>query len=202
MSVRLRKRVELPNKHNRLRPGLTAQVQLMNGDGQNSLLVPTEAIIRTGKGAMVMVAESGGHYRPVEVQIGSEAGDKTAVLSGLSEGQKVVTSGQFLIDSDASLQGIVAAAAAPDSRPDAQIAPAPATLHEADGRIVAIGKGEVTIVHGPFKTLNMPGMTMSFPLAHAKLVQGLKAGDQVRVGVQQTDAGLVIERLDKIGGAQ
>ncbi|MHB1332663.1 MAG: efflux RND transporter periplasmic adaptor subunit [Sulfuriferula sp.] len=198
----LKVRVELPNKHNRLRPGLTAQVQLMNGNDQNRLLVPTEAIIRTGKGAMVMVAESGGHYRPVEVQIGSEAGDKTAVLSGLSEGQKVVTSGQFLIDSDASLQGIVAAADAPDSHPDAQPAPAHAALHEADGRIVAIGKGEITIAHGPFKTLNMPGMTMSFPLAHAKLVEGLKTGDHVRVGVQQTDTGLVIERLDKIGGAQ
>jgi Cu(I)/Ag(I) efflux system membrane fusion protein len=198
----LKVRVELPNKHNRLRPGLTAQVQLMNGNDQKMLLVPTEAIIRTGKGAMVMVAESGGHYRPVEVQIGSEAGDKTAVLKGLTEGQKVVTSGQFLIDSDASLQGIFAAADAPDSSANATPAPAPATLHEADGRIVAIGKGEVTIAHGPFKTLNMPGMTMSFPLAHATLVQGLKTGDQVRVSVQQTDRGLVIERLVKIGGAK
>jgi len=201
----LKVRVELPNKHNRLRPGLTAQVLLANSNDQNSLLVPTEAIIRTGKGTMVMVAESGGHYRPVEVQIGSEAGDKTAVLSGLSEGQKVVTSGQFLIDSDASLQGIVAAAA-PDTSADtgAMAAPAQApsagpALHEAEGRIVAIGKGEVTLAHGPFKTLGMPGMTMRFPVANAKVVQGLKADDRVRVGVRETDSGLVIERLEKMG---
>ena len=119
-------------------------MQLADSNSQSVLLVPTEAIIRTGKGAMVMVAESGGHYRPVEVQIGAEAGDKTAVLSGLSEGQKVVTSGQFLIDSDASLQGIFAAADAPDTStgaaptPAPAQAPAPVALHEAEGRIVGL----------------------------------------------------------------
>lgn len=184
--------------------GLTAQVQLADSNNQSVLLVPTEAIIRTGKGAMVMVAESGGHYRPVEVQTGAEAGDKTAVLSGLSEGQKVVTSGQFLIDSDASLQGIFAAAAAAADAPDTSTgaAPAPVALHEAEGRIVGIGKGEVTIASGPFKTLGMPGMTMSFPLARPQLVQGLKVGDKVQIGVRETDSGLVIERLEKSGGAK
>ena len=151
---------------------------------------------------MVMVAESGGHYRPVEVQIGSEAGDKTAVLSGLSEGQKVVTSGQFLIDSDASLQGIVAAADAPDSSaaPAPAPTPAPAALHETEGRITGIGKGEVTIASGPL--LGMPAMTMDFALARPQLVQGLKVGDKVHIGVHQTDSGLVIERLEKIGAAK
>ena len=200
----LKVRVELPNKHGYLRPGLTAQVQLADSNKQSVLLVPTEAIIRTGKGAMVMVAESGGHYRPVEVQIGSEAGDKTAVLSGLSEGQKVVTSGQFLIDSDASLQGIVAAADAPDSSaapaPAPAPTPAPAALHETEGRITGIGKGEVTIASGPL--LGMPAMTMDFALARPQLVQGLKVGDKVRIGVRQTDSGLVIERLEKIGAAK
>ncbi|HUW29362.1 MAG TPA: efflux RND transporter periplasmic adaptor subunit [Sulfuriferula sp.] len=200
----LKVRVELPNKHGHLRPGLTAQVQLADSNKQSVLLVPTEAIIRTGKGAMVMVAESGGHYRPVEVQTGAEAGGQTAVLGGLSEGQKVVTSGQFLIDSDASLQGIFAAADAPDTgtAPASTQVPAPMALHEAEGRIVGIGKDEVTIAHGPFKTLNMPGMTMSFPLANAHLIHGFKVGDKVRVGMRQTDSGLVIERLEKNGGAK
>ena len=103
-------RVQLPNRHGRLRPGLTARVMLANDSAQSTLLIPTEAVIRTGKGSLVMLAESGGHYRPVQVQTGAEAGDQTAVLSGLSEGQQVVISGQFLIDSDASLQGINAAA--------------------------------------------------------------------------------------------
>ncbi|MHB1233752.1 MAG: efflux RND transporter periplasmic adaptor subunit [Burkholderiales bacterium] len=202
----LKVRVELPNKHGYLRPGLTAQVQLADSNKQSVLLVPTEAIIRTGKGAMVMVAENGGHYRPVEVQIGSEAGDKTAVLSGLSEGQKVVTSGQFLIDSDASLQGIVAAADAPNTNaapapaPTPAPTPTPVALHETEGRITGIGKGEVTIASGPL--LGMPAMTMDFALARPQLIQGIKAGDKVRIGVRQTDSGLVIERLEKIGAAK
>ena len=84
----------------------------------------------------------------------------------------------------------------------AQVPSAAPALHEAEGRIVAIGKDEVTIAHGPFKTLGMPGMTMSYPLAHAQLAQGLKVDDKVRVGVRETDNGLVIESLEKIGAAK
>jgi Cu(I)/Ag(I) efflux system membrane fusion protein len=70
------------------------------------LLLPSEALIRTGKRALVMVAEEGGRYRPVEVQVGAENQDQTVILAGLQEGQQVVASGQFLLDSEASLKGI------------------------------------------------------------------------------------------------
>jgi len=58
------------------------------------------------------------------------------------------------------------------------------------------------LTHGPFKTLAMPGMTMEFELANPQLAQGLKVGDRVRIGVRETDSGLLIERITKIGGAQ
>ncbi|WP_256663000.1 efflux RND transporter periplasmic adaptor subunit [Pseudomonas sp. 91RF] len=105
----LRVRVELANGEGRLRPGMTAQVRLNRSTGQDSLWVPSEAVIRTGKRALVMLAEDAGHYRPVEVRLGEESDGKTVILQGLEEGQKVVTSGQFLLDSEASLKGIVAA---------------------------------------------------------------------------------------------
>ncbi|HEF4760749.1 TPA: efflux RND transporter periplasmic adaptor subunit [Pseudomonas putida] len=101
-------RVELPNPEGRLRPGLTAQVRLNGNAGQSVLRVPSEALIRTGKRVLVMLAEEGGRYRPVEVQAGLESSGQTAILKGLEEGQQVVTSGQFLLDSEASLKGIVA----------------------------------------------------------------------------------------------
>ncbi|MGJ7516928.1 efflux RND transporter periplasmic adaptor subunit [Pseudomonas baetica] len=101
-------RVELPNPEGRLRPGLTAQVRLNGNTGQSVLRVPSEALIRTGKRVLVMLAEEGGRYRPVEVQVGLESSGQTAILKGLEEGQLVVTSGQFLLDSEASLKGIVA----------------------------------------------------------------------------------------------
>ena len=98
-------RIELPNRDGRLRPGMFASVAL-GGDAKPALLVPSEAVIRTGKRNLVMVTVAGGRYRPVEVQIGREGGDKTQILAGLAQGQKVVASGQFLLDSEASLSGI------------------------------------------------------------------------------------------------
>jgi Cu(I)/Ag(I) efflux system membrane fusion protein len=104
----VRVRVELPNPDGHLRPGLTAQVRLNRSTGQSVLWVPSEAIIRTGRRALVMLAEDAGRYRPVEVQPGQENDGRTAVLKGLEEGQQVVTSGQFLLDSEASLKGVAA----------------------------------------------------------------------------------------------
>ena len=98
-------RIELPNRGGRLRPGMFATVHLA-GDAGGGLLVPSEAVIRTGKRDLVMVAVAGGRYRPVEVQVGREGGGKTQILAGLALGQKVVASGQFLLDSEASLSGI------------------------------------------------------------------------------------------------
>ena len=190
----LRVRVELPNPDGRLRPGLTAQVRLNRSTGHSVLWVPSEAVIRTGRRALVMLAEDAGRYRPVEVHLGQESDGKTAIVKGLEEGQKVVTSGQFLLDSEASLKGIVA-------RSEEESLPSAATssFHETDGKIVEINDKEVTLAHGPFKTLGMPGMTMTFPLANPALMQGLKTGDKVRVAVSQTDDGLRIERLEKSG---
>lgn len=118
----LQVRVELPNPDGTLRPGMTAQVSLAQGSAQPVLQVPSEALIRTGKRVLVMLAEEGGHYRPVEVHVGAESQDQTVVVSGLQEGQQVVASGQFLLDSEASLKGITVtpAEAAMNMQPGAQ----------------------------------------------------------------------------------
>lgn len=102
----LQVRVELANPDARLRPGLTAQVSLQQSIDQHVLWVPSEAVIRTGHQALVMLAEEGGHYRPVEVRTGPENDGQIAILQGLQEGQQVVSSGQFLLDSEASLKGL------------------------------------------------------------------------------------------------
>jgi Cu(I)/Ag(I) efflux system membrane fusion protein len=191
----VRVRVELPNPQGRLRPGMTADVTL-NRDVENALVIPTEAVIRTGKRALVMLAEEEGRYQPVAIRTGREFDEKTEVLEGLEAGQKVVASGQFLLDSEASLRGLTAQAL---EQPASSAEPA---LHEAEGTIVSLEDGMVGLSHGPFKTLNMPGMTMSFPVAEPSLVVDLNVDDRVRVGVRESDEGLVIERIEKIGGSQ
>ncbi len=104
----LRVRVELPNRDGRLRPGMFATLQGKKVAHEPALLVPTEAVIRTGTRNLVLVAEAGGRYAPVAVTLGPEAGGQVAVREGLAEGQQVVVSGQFLIDSEASLRGVMA----------------------------------------------------------------------------------------------
>lgn len=188
----LRVRVEFPNAKGQLRPGQSAQVTLGNTSKESALAVPAEAVIRTGKRSLVMVAAEGGRYAPVEVTLGREVGDRIVIKSGLAEGQQVVVSGQFLLDSEASLKGITAPAPAAK--------PAAVSLHEADARIVAFSDQEIILAHGPFKTLSMPGMTMPFALANRELTQGFQKGDRVRVGVRETDSGLVVERLQKLEG--
>jgi len=107
-------RVELPNPGGRLRPGMFATAHL-GGQREPALLVPSEAVIRTGKRDLVMLAGADGRYQPVEVEVGRVAGGQTQILAGLGEGQKVVASGQFLLDSEASLTGIGATPLSPSA---------------------------------------------------------------------------------------
>ncbi|PKB14926.1 Cu(I)/Ag(I) efflux system membrane fusion protein [Novosphingobium kunmingense] len=100
-------RIELANRGGRLRPGMFAQVAL-GGTGSTALLVPSEAVIRTGTRTIVMLAIGNGRYQPAEVRTGREGGGQTEILEGLAVGEKVVASGQFLLDSEASLTGIPA----------------------------------------------------------------------------------------------
>lgn len=100
-------RIELANRGGRLRPGMFAQVAL-GGAGSMALLVPSEAVIRTGTRTIVMLATGNGRYQPAEVRTGREGGGQTEILEGLAVGEKVVASGQFLLDSEASLTGIAA----------------------------------------------------------------------------------------------
>lgn len=98
-------RVELANRGGRLRPGMFAVVAL-GGDAKPALLVPSEAVIRTGTRSIVMLEKGDGRYHPAEVITGREGGGKTEILQGLAPGEKVVASGQFLLDSEASLTGL------------------------------------------------------------------------------------------------
>lgn len=107
--LRTRKaRVELANPEAQLVPGMLMQMELSATVQDRVLLLPTEAIIDTGSRTVVMVDEGAGQYRPVAVTIGIESDGQTVITSGLQAGQRVVLSGQFLLDSEASLRGLEA----------------------------------------------------------------------------------------------
>ena len=102
----LKARVELANPGSLLVPGMFVTMQFMDMRAAKALLIPTEAVIQTGKRAVVMLAEDRGKFRPVEVEIGIESAGQTEIKRGLQAGQRVVVSSQFLIDSEASLKGV------------------------------------------------------------------------------------------------
>lgn len=100
-------RALLPNPRGMLRPGQYAQVRITATSQAPQLLVPTQAVIRGIENNRVILAENG-YFRPVAVTVGRDYGEQSAILSGLAEGQNIVVSGQFLIDSEANLSGALA----------------------------------------------------------------------------------------------
>jgi Cu(I)/Ag(I) efflux system membrane fusion protein len=101
----LRARIELPNPVGLLKPGMLVNVALMASREQATIVVPQEAVIATGKRSVVIVREADGRFRPVDVVVGRDLGADIEIKQGLREGQTVVASGQFLLDSEASLRG-------------------------------------------------------------------------------------------------
>ena len=104
----LKARVELANPKARLVPGMSVSMQFTNTRADKALLVPSEAVIMTGRRNVVMLAEGNGKFRSVEVEAGVESGGQTEIKQGLQLGQRVVVSAQFLVDSEASLKGVEA----------------------------------------------------------------------------------------------
>jgi Cu(I)/Ag(I) efflux system membrane fusion protein len=100
----VRARIELANPGARLKPGMFANLAFSAGRGKPAVLVPSEAVIRTGE-RNVAILSVDGRFVPVEVAVGQEMGGRSEILKGLKAGDKVVASGQFLIDSEASLKG-------------------------------------------------------------------------------------------------
>jgi Cu(I)/Ag(I) efflux system membrane fusion protein len=107
MTRTLTARVALENPERRLSPGMFVALDFTGAASEPQLVVPSEALIATGERTVVVVARDGGGFDVVNVSVGAEQDGRTAVLSGLTEGQSIVVSGQFLIDSEASLKSTV-----------------------------------------------------------------------------------------------
>jgi len=97
-------RMEFRNPGLKLKPDMYANVAIKTGTGANVLLVPSEAVIRTGTRNVVVKSLGDGKFLPVEVTTGPENERFVQVISGLTEGEEIVTSGQFLIDSESNLR--------------------------------------------------------------------------------------------------
>ena len=212
----LRVRIELPNKGNRLYPGMYANVEF-SGEAREALSVPTESVIATGTRKVVIVKSETG-YRPVEVTTGQERDRYTEVLNGLAEGEEVVVSGQFLIDSEASLSGVLTRLSQQDKAMDHDMGEmhdmAKLQDHVMPSEKMIKGRGkvidlnvktkDVTLSHEPIEALGWPSMTMGFKVKDSKQLSKLKAGDEVEFDLKSEasadpdmPAQYMIDRIEK-----
>jgi len=110
-------RVEIENDGARLLPGMFVTLEFAAPKAAPQLVVPSEAVIATGTRAVVIVSRGDAGYDVREITAGAESGGNTVILSGLEEGEAIVLSGQFLIDSEASIKSAISRLSAPEAAP-------------------------------------------------------------------------------------
>lgn len=99
-----RVRVEMQNPDLALLPDMYGDVEIMTGSNESILAVPSGAVIDSGTRQVVLIAREEGRYEPKNVKIGRKGDGFIEILSGVTEGNKVVTNGNFLIDAESNLQ--------------------------------------------------------------------------------------------------
>jgi Cu(I)/Ag(I) efflux system membrane fusion protein len=194
-----RLRIRLANADHALQPNMFASVRVATQPRENVLAIPNGALIRTGQAERAVLALGDGRFKPVSVKAGLAAGDRVEITDGLQEGDRVVTSAQFLIDSESSLTA--GFASMQDVEPP-QAAEAPA-MGEGEITAVAADGSTVTISHGPIPAFSWPSMTMEFGVGPGASVQGLAPGDRVRFGVVKApDDTYTAATIERLGGAR
>jgi membrane fusion protein, copper/silver efflux system len=182
----IKARLELANPGARLVPGMFVTMQLTDNRAEKSLLIPTEAVIQTGKRSVVMVAEDNGKFSPVEIEAGIESDNQTEIKRGLKLGQRVVVSSQFLIDSEASLKGVEARL---NDAPK-PVAANTAKRHRGEAKVEAITRDAITLSHEPIPSIKWPSMTMDFKLPEKGLPRNVQAGDRVTFEFYEATEGI------------
>jgi len=196
----LKARVEIANPGGLLVPGMFANISLRAAERRAVLLVPSEAVIETGERSVVMVSEGQGKFHAVDVDAGADANGMTEIRKGLDEGQLVVVSGQFLIDSEASLKGAVSRMG--EVRPPSPAARTEPVLHRGEGTVEQLDGKEITLSHGPIPTLKWGAMMMGFQMPAGGLPRNIVVGDKVSFTLRETaDGAYQIATISRLPGS-
>jgi len=190
----LKVRLRFDNPGERLKPNMYARVSIYGKLKPSALSIPREALIPAPGRDRVVIALGEGRFSVHEVMTGLESGEFVEILAGISEGDEVVTSSQFLIDSEASLAGSIQRLESVDPLPE-QKEPGPVF---AAGRVdeIDLEQRRIRVSHGPIDELGWPSMTMVFNLKPAVSLAGVEVGQGIRFALVQEHAGeYVIEKI-------
>jgi len=183
----LQVRLRFDNPDERMKPNMYARVTIFGKSHPGALSIPREALIRGQDSDRVVVALGHGKYTVHEVMSGIESGNWVEIVAGLEAGEEVVTSAQFLIDSEASLAGSI-------HRLDAGSIIQGATEQRAvfgNGIVKAVDANarRIRISHGPIETLGWAPMTMEFDVLPGPDLEAITIGQSVHFSLQQSEAG-------------
>jgi Cu(I)/Ag(I) efflux system membrane fusion protein len=190
----LRVRLRFENPEERLKPNMYARVSIYGRLKPNALSIPREALIPAPGRDRVVVALGDGRFSVREVMTGLESGDFVEVLAGIEEGERIVTSAQFLFDSEASIAGSIKRLGAVDTLPEQR----PLGRVFASGKVEAVDPSarRVRIAHGPIDALGWPSMTMVFDARPGVDLNAVEAGQDIRFSLVQEEAGeYVLEQI-------
>ena len=195
MTRTLKVRLRFENKNGRLKPNMFAQVAFDTRQDGESLIVPKDAVIRTGDSDRVVLALDGGKFRSAIVKIGRVDDQNTEILSGINAGDEVVVSAQFLIDSESSKTADFKRMDHNDNQEGVtmnmgSVLDDPENWTSAKINSVDVENHTVNLTHGPIKNLGMMGMTMNFSIAPSINISGITEGSEIEVIVENPSDGV------------
>ena len=182
-------RIEIANPKALLKPAMFANAQIAVGKADKVLTVPTSAVIDSGTRQVVLVRLAEGRFEPRAVTLGSSSDNHVEVLSGIAEGEQVVTAANFLIDAESNLKAALSGLGG-QTAPAQPKQPSQAVGHQAQGTLDSINNdGTVSITHDPIPALKWPGMTMDFALTNSSLVAGIQPGSKISFEIVERGEG-------------
>lgn len=186
----LRVRLKFDNPGEKFKPNMYARVSIFGRLRPRALSIPREALIRGPQRDRVVIADGQGRFRVHEVLTGMESGQFVEILAGVSEGDRVVTSAQFLIDSEASLAGSIVRLESAEAG------------HEPVDPVTAFGsgwieeikpaQGRMRVSHGPIDALGWPAMNMELEVEPTLDLDQFEVGQDIRFQLRQVESGRFI----------
>ncbi|HHQ4706170.1 TPA: efflux RND transporter periplasmic adaptor subunit [Aeromonas veronii] len=172
----LKVRLRFDNPDEFLKPNMFAKVSIRTGQGEPQLVVPSEAVIRTGSQDRLVLALGDGNFKSVAVTLGPQFGDKVAIKAGVEAGDNIVSSAQFLLDSESAI----------DSDFQRMTAVRPAQVWT-QGEVESIDLTNRTLMvsHQPIPEWQWPAMEMEFTVAEGVDISKLVEGETLHLQVMQ-----------------
>ena len=187
----LRVRLRFANEQELLKPNMYADVSIISEHTGPVIHIPRDALILDGGTPRVIIALGDGRFRSRAVVPGDESGDRVQIMDGLQEGEMIVVSAQFLIDSEASIKGSLR-----------RMQALPVTHEQEQEQMQPMGTGMVNIIdtenrvinisHEAIEMLGWPAMTMDISTVDSIDLESIKPGDRVEFHLERDVAGVYV----------